>query len=247
MTLDGKVVWVTGASRGIGRAIAVACASQGARTVLVARQVAHLEETREIIQAAGGLTPLLADYDITDPAQVGSAFSRLYKEIKGLDALVNNAGIMQDALLGMVAPEQIAATFSVNVFAPLYHMQYAARLMTRNRAGSIINIASIIGRFGNAGQTTYGASKAAVIGATHSAAKELAPQGIRVNAIAPGFIDTDMVRQLAPEKFSDRLDSIRMGRIGTPEDVAHAAVFLASDQSAYITGQVIGVDGCMIV
>ena len=135
----------------------------------------------------------------------------------------------------------------MNVFASLYHMQYAARLMTRNNAGSIINIASIIGRFGNAGQTVYGASKAAVIGATQSAAKELAPQSIRVNAIAPGFIDTDMVHQLAEDKFRERLASIRMGRIGQPADIANAALFLASDLSAYVTGQVLGVDGGMIV
>jgi 3-oxoacyl-[acyl-carrier protein] reductase len=245
--LEGKVVWITGASRGIGRAIALTCALDGARTVLVARKVEHLAETAEQIRAAGGAEPILADYDITDPAQIGGAFSKLYKEIKKLDVLVNNAGVMQDALIGMVSAAQVQQTFSVNVFAVIYHMQYAARLMARNKRGSIINIASIIGRFGNAGQTVYGASKAAVIGASLSAAKELAPQGIRVNAIAPGFIETDMVRQLAEDKFEERLSTIGMGRIGTPDEVARAVLFLASDMSEYVTGQVLGVDGCMIV
>jgi 3-oxoacyl-[acyl-carrier protein] reductase len=245
--LGGKIVWITGASRGIGRGIALACAREGARTVLVARKVENLAETAQQIVAAGGQEPVLADYDITSPAQVGSAFSQLYKEIKRLDVLVNNAGIMQDALVGMYSAEQIQQTFAVNVFATLYHMQYAARLMARNKGGSIINIASIIGRFGNAGQTIYGASKAAVIGATQSAAKELAPQNIRVNAIAPGFIETDMARQLAQDKFEERLGFVRMGRIGTPEDIAGATLFLASDLSEYVTGQVLGIDGAMIV
>lgn len=245
--LADKVVWVTGASRGIGRAIALACAEQGARTVLVARQQDHLADTAAAITSAGGVEPILLEYDITNPSEVGAAFSRVYKETRRLDVLVNNAGVMQDALLGMVTAAQVEQTFATNVFAVLYHMQYAARLMGRQKAGSIINISSIIGRCGNAGQTVYGASKAAVIGATQSAAKELAAQSIRVNAVAPGFIATDMVKQLPPDKFDLRLAAVGMGRIGTPEDIARAVLFLASDMSSYVTGQVLGVDGAMLV
>jgi 3-oxoacyl-[acyl-carrier protein] reductase len=245
--LEGKVAWITGASRGIGREIALAFAQEGARTVLVARHVDHLAETVALIRVANGPEPILADYDITSPSETGNAFSRYYREIRRLDVMVNNAGIMQDALLGMMSEAQVQQTFSVNVFATLYHMQYAARLMARNRSGSIINMASIIGRFGNAGQTVYGATKAAVIGATLSAAKELAPQHIRVNAMAPGFIETDMVHQIAPDKFEERLRAVGMRRIGTPKDVARVALFLASDTSEYMTGQVLGIDGGMIV
>ncbi|TXG98159.1 MAG: SDR family oxidoreductase [Rhodocyclaceae bacterium] len=245
--LTDKVVWVTGASRGIGRAIAVSCAQQGARTVLVARHQDHLAETVAAIHEVGGVTPILLDYDITSLSDVGAAFNRVYKETRRVDVLVNNAGVMQDALLGMISSTQVEETFATNVFAVLYHMQYAARLMARQKAGSIINVSSIIGRHGNVGQTVYGASKAAVIGATQSAAKELAPQNIRVNAIAPGFIETDMVRQLSQDKFDLRLAAVGMGRIGSVDDVARVALFLASDMSSYVTGQVLGVDGAMLV
>jgi 3-oxoacyl-[acyl-carrier protein] reductase len=244
---DGRVVWVTGASRGIGRSIALACARSGWRTVLVARAASHLEETAALIREEGGPDPIVMDYDIGDAAQVGNAFSRFHKTGLTLGALVNNAGVMMDAVIGMVSSQQIEQVFSTNVFAMLYHTQYAARLMSRGKRGSIVNIASIIGRVGNAGQIVYGASKAAVIGATLSGAKELAAQNIRVNAIAPGFIDTDMVKQLSADKFEERVASIGMGRIGTPDDVARAVHFLVSDDSAYITGQILGVDGGMIV
>ena len=171
----------------------------------------------------------------------------LKKNVGQLDAVVNNAGILDDALLGMVNEQQLSRTFAVNTEAVIFHMQYASRLMMKQKSGSIINVSSIIGRVGNIGQTVYSASKAAVIGATYSAAKELAVHNIRVNAVAPGFIETDMTKQLSANKFEERLKEIKMGRIGKAEEVANVIIFLASDQSTYVTGQVIGVDGGMVI
>lgn len=245
--LSGKVVWITGASRGIGQAIALTCAKEGAQTVLVAREQSHLDETTRLILEGGYIEPVLMDYDIADLKATGTAFGNVHQRLGRVDALVNNAGVMRDALLGMITPEQIQETFAVNVYAAIYHMQYASRLMARRNGGSIVNISSIMGQVGNAGQVVYSASKAALLGATFSAAKELAPKNIRVNAIAPGFIETDLVRQLSPGKFQARLDAIGMKRGGTPAEVANAVLFLVSDLSEYMTGQVLGIDGGMRV
>lgn len=147
----------------------------------------------------------------------------------------------------MISSETIENVLGTNLAGAIYHLQEASRLMGRNKSGSIINIASIIGRVGNEGQAVYGASKAGVIGLTLSAAKELAPKNIRVNAIAPGFIETDMVKALPEQKYTERLRSVKMGRIGQPEDVANAVLFFASEVSAYVTGQVLGVDGGMLI
>jgi len=160
---------------------------------------------------------------------------------------VANAGVLDDALIGMVTTDQIKRVFETNTYGVLYCAQYASRLMARNKSGSIINVASIIGTNGNVGQAVYGGSKAAVIGITHSLAKELAPSNIRVNAIAPGFIDTEMARSIPPEKFQERINSIKMGRIGSPDEVAKVILFLASDLASYVTGQTIGVDGGMLI
>jgi 3-oxoacyl-[acyl-carrier protein] reductase len=178
---------------------------------------------------------------------VKELFQAIFKQYKRLDVLLANAGILDDALLGMVTKSQIDRVFGANVFGLIYSAQYASRLMARGGGGSIINIASIIGTNGNAGQVVYGGSKAAVLGITKSLAKELASSQIRVNAIAPGFIDTAMTQGLPAAKYSERLESIAMQRIGTPEDVAKAALFLASDLSTYVTGQCIGVDGGMLI
>ncbi|MFY9512604.1 MAG: SDR family NAD(P)-dependent oxidoreductase, partial [Rubrivivax sp.] len=185
--------------------------------------------------------------DVADDAQVKTMFQAVFKQHKRLDVLLANAGVLDDALIGMASRAQIERVFAVNTFGVLYCAQYASRLMARNGGGSIVNIASIIGTHGNAGQAVYGGSKAAVLGITKSLAKELAPAGVRVNAIAPGFIDTAMTRALPEATFAQRLASIAMGRIGTAEDVAKVALFLASDLSAYVTGQVIGVDGGMLI
>jgi 3-oxoacyl-[acyl-carrier protein] reductase len=245
VSLKDKVVWITGASRGIGRAVALACAAEGAVPVLTARHKDHLADTAATITAAGGQEPILLDYDITNLQAVERAFKGVFRQTKRLDGLVNNAGIMQDALLGMITAEQVETTFAVNVFAAIYHMQYAARLMGRAKTGSIVNISSIMGRYGYPGKTTYSASKAAVIGATLAAAKELAPSGIRVNAIAPGVVETDLVRDIMASKGAKVADDIGLRRIGSPSDVAASVVYLLSDQSKYVTGQVLGVDGGM--
>ena len=245
--LAGKRVLITGATRGIGLAIAERFAAEGASLYLNGRDGPRVSVLAERLSREFGVAcaPLL--FDVADPEAVKAAFRELFVQTKVLDVLVNNAGILDDALIGMVTPAQIERTFACNSFSVLYCSQYAARMLQRNGGGSIINLASIIGRVGNAGQAVYGGSKAAVIGMTQSLAKELATQQIRVNAIAPGFIDTDMAHSLSEDKFQQRLDSIAMGRIGSADEVAKVALFLASELSSYVTGQVIGVDGGMLI
>ncbi|GLC87806.1 SDR family NAD(P)-dependent oxidoreductase [Lysinibacillus piscis] len=241
-----KSILITGATRGIGYATAKQAAMQGWIVILNGRDEACLAEVKEELEKYGATIHTLS-YDVCDIDAIKKAFMWIKKNVGKLDAIVNNAGILDDALLGMVNEKQMTQTLAINTEAVIYHMQYASRLMMKQRSGAIVNVSSIIGRVGNAGQTVYGASKAAVIGATYSAAKELAPYNIRVNAVAPGFIATDMTQQLSEEKFEQRLSEIKMGRIGQPEEVANAILFLASDVASYITGQVIGVDGGMVI
>ena len=246
MLLKGKVALITGATRGIGLATAVRFCEEGAKVFLNGRDEARLSIEVEKLKEKGFDVDGLV-FDVADPEQVKNAFRALIKKTKQLDILVNNAGILDDALIGMVTAKQINDTFAINTFSTLYTSQYAARLMSRNKSGSIINLASIIGTNGNVGQAVYGGSKAAVIGITRSLSKELAKDNICVNAIAPGFIKTDMASSIPDDKFKERMDSIAMNRIGEPEDIANAAVFLGSNLASYITGQVIGVDGGMLI
>jgi 3-oxoacyl-[acyl-carrier protein] reductase len=247
-TLSGKVAYVTGSTRGIGNAVARLFASHGAAVVVNGRQSAVAVTTlAEELTAETGIQCIGLHADQRDAEAVKQAYAKIFTTYGRLDVLVNNAGVLEDALLGMIPEESVEYTFDVNAIALIRNMQVAARLMRRGGAGSIINLASIMGIHGNAGEVVYAASKAAVIGMTKAAAKELAPAGIRVNAIAPGFIDTDMTRSIPKAAFDVRLASIGMGRIGRPEDVANVALFLASDASSYVTGQVVGVDGSMIV
>lgn len=248
LDLSGKIAIVTGASRGIGLAVAESLASNGASLILNARS-----DTERLDREAERLA---SKYDVPVLAQIGDVgesecsqklVKLAFSKFKRLDVYVNNAGVLNDGLIGMVSEEDIDKTLRVNLAGVIHGTQSAARLMQRSGGGSIVNLASIIGRFGNVGQIAYGASKAGVIGATLSASKELAPKQIRVNAIAPGFIDTDMTKQLSEDNYKQRMAAIGMGRIGSSGDVANLALFLSSDLSSYITGQVIGVDGAMIV
>jgi len=248
LSLHGKVCFITGSTRGIGWATAREFARDGATVVLNHRGTGALldERCRELEAEFHGTVVGLAA-DANDTAAVRQCYVEIFRRFKRLDVLVNNAGILKDALLGMISDEMIHTVINTNLVGSLVHLQEASRLMTRTGGGSIINISSIIGRVGNEGQTVYAASKAAVIGMTLAAAKELAPKNIRVNAVAPGFIDTTMTSQLPPDKFQQRIASIRMGRIGKPEEVAQVILFLANDMSSYVTGQVLGVDGGMTI
>lgn len=248
LRLDGQVAYVTGSTRGIGRSIAETFAAQGASVVVNGHTRRDApEELAAELTARFGTKCLGIPADQRRPEEISAAFSTIHRTYKRLDILVNNAGIVDDALLGMISESSITHTFDVDALAIIRNMQLATRLMRRTGSGSIVNIASIMGVVGNAGEVVYASAKAAVIGATRSAAKELAPVGIRVNAIAPGFIDTDLTRGLDPTIHAQRLESVGMGRIGQPQDVANVALFLASGLSAYVTGQVVGVDGSMIV
>jgi 3-oxoacyl-[acyl-carrier protein] reductase len=248
ISLDGRVAIVTGGSRGIGLATVESLAASGANVIIVSRSnnasfAALAKRLSEEFNV--GIDTIFGD--VGDPSTATSAVQFAFKKYKRLDVLVNNAGILDDALIGMISEESIDNTLNTNVKGVINFTQAAARLMERSGGGSIINVASIIGRYGNRGQVVYGASKAAVIGATLSSSKELAGKNIRVNAVAPGYIATDMIKNIDPAIDAIRRASIGMGRVGLPQDVANANLFLASDLSSYITGQTIGVDGAMLV
>lgn len=246
--LTDKVCLITGASSGIGFAIARLFAINGAVVYVNSSKEDKVERAVSIIREESKNERVFAlSFDINDYETVSDGIRKVYSEHKKIDVLVNNAGIAPSGLTGFTDPKVIESTFNTNVLSLINITQLAVKLMLRKGSGSIINLSSIMGVNGASGMSSYSASKAAVIGFTKSLSKEVASKNIRVNAIAPGFIDTDMARDIDEKLYEERLSSIGMKRIGSPEDVANMALFLASEMSSYITGQVIGVDGGMVI
>ncbi len=244
MQLENQVAFITGARRGIGRAIALKYAQNGADCVLVARSAP--EELAAEIRALGRRALALA-VDVADAEAVEKAIKETVKEFGRLDILVNNAGINDDGLLIRMKLEQWQRVMDVNLSGAFYATKAAARPMLKQESGRIINISSVIGQMGNAGQANYAASKAGLLGFTKSVAKELGSRGITCNAIAPGFIETDMTHEMTDEAKSALLGQIPLGKLGQADDVAELALFLASNGARYITGQTFNVDGGLVM
>lgn len=246
-TMEGKVAVVTGASRGIGKAIAINLASEGATVVINYNgSKERAEEVKNIIEAAGGRA-VVRQCNVADFDACKEFIETVIKEYGRIDILVNNAGITKDGLLMKMSEEDFDQVLDTNLKGAFHTIRFALRQMIRQRSGRIVNMASVVGVSGNAGQANYAASKAGIIGLTKTAAREVASRGITVNAIAPGFIETDMTEVL-PEKVKEAsISQIPLGKFGKAEDVADAVAFLASDKAAYITGQVLHVDGGMVM
>ena len=243
--LEGKVALVTGASRGIGKAVALRFAAEGAAIAFThVTPGAAAEQTEQEIAALGVKVKRYVA-DAADYAATEALVADVVKEFGRIDILVNNAGITRDKLMMRMAEADWDAVLTVNLKSAFNYIHAVTPVMARQRGGSIINMASVVGVSGNAGQCNYSASKAGMIGLAKSIAKEMGPRGIRANAIAPGFIITDMTNQLSEEVKAEWAKRIPLRRGGTPEDVANIATFLASDMSSYVTGQVIQVDGGM--
>lgn len=242
--LSAKTALVTGATRGIGRGIAETLARAGARVACNGRNATLLQEVVEGIQAAGG-EALALPRDVSDEAAAVDLVKSCIDAFGQLDILVNNAGITRDNLFVRMKTDQWDEVLATNLSGPYYIMRAAARPMMRQRSGSIINISSITGRLGNPGQANYAAAKGGLNALSHTVARELASRNVRVNIVAPGLIDTEMMEAVPEEARQELVDRVPLGRMGEPEDVASMVAFLASDLSRYVTGQIFVVDGGM--
>ena len=233
--LEGKVAIITGAGRGIGKVIAEQFIADGAIVYVNDLNMPEIEGAKSIA------------FDVTDSNALKAGLMQVYKAEGRIDCIVNNAAIIQNQKLGMVTKPLLEKMYAVNVFAVIDMIQIASRLMARTGGGCFVNMASVTGVVGSPGQVAYSSTKGAVITITKSAAKELAPMKIRVNAVAPGIVKTERFEELyeaTGDKINERIDKIALGRLGTPQDIANAVAFLASDRASYISGQILGVDGC---
>lgn len=247
MLLENKGAVVTGGSRGIGRAVAEALAAEGATVaVIYAGNIKAAEDTVRTIEEAGG-TAFAVQCDVADEDAVTDMVKMVHEKLGTIDVFVNNAGITRDGLLMRMKREDWDAVLSTNLTGVYNCTKAVTKIMMKQRSGSIINMTSVVGETGNAGQANYAAAKAGVIGFTKSVAKELASRNIRVNAVAPGCIDTDMTAVLSDAVKEEMIKSIPLGRTAAPEEVAQAVVFLASQKAGYITGQTLNVDGGMVM
>lgn len=242
--LDGKIALVTGASQGIGEAIAKQLAAQGATVVCAARTLNKLQEVADAITAAGGKADVVAA-DLSDTASVKAAIATTVERHGAIHILVNNAGITRDKLLIQMKEDDWDAVIDTNLKGAWTAIQAATKPMMKQRWGRIINIASVVGQMGNAGQSNYVAAKAGLIGLTKSVARELASRNVTANAVTPGYIETAMTAGLSEDVKAEFTKQIPLGRMGTAEDIAASVVFLASDEAGYVTGQVLSVNGGM--
>ena len=245
MTLEGKNAIVTGGSRGIGKAIVEAFLVEGANVAYVSRTQAADHAALEATASKHGGSVVFRQADVGDDESITTAMKELHASMGSIDVLVNNAGITRDGLIFRMKSEDWDEVLRVNLSSAFYTCRTVSRIMIKQRTGSIINVTSIVGLIGNGGQVNYAASKAGMVGLTKSLAREVAGRSVRVNAVAPGFIETDMTGKLTEEQRETLVNQIPMARVGKPEEVASVCVFLAGDASSYMTGQVLPITGGM--